>query len=43
MKEKKDSYPNVSLGGKLSKQKGERDSGQLRYAQNDLPNGGNKK
>lgn len=33
MNEKTESFPNVSLGGKINKQKGETDSGHLRYGQ----------
>ncbi|WP_285228878.1 hypothetical protein [Mesobacillus foraminis] len=35
MNEKEESFPNVSLGGKINKQKGETDSGHLRYGQNE--------
>jgi hypothetical protein len=33
--EKKSSFPNVSLGGKLNKQKGEKHAGNLRYREKD--------
>lgn len=42
MSEKK-SYPNVSLGGRLSKQKGEVDSGHLRYGIKDRAGGSKNK
>jgi hypothetical protein len=35
MTEKKSSFPNVSLGGKLNKQKGEKHAGNLRYREKD--------
>lgn len=35
MTEKKLSFPNVSLGGKLNKQKGEKYAGNLRYREKD--------
>jgi hypothetical protein len=35
MDKKVKSYPNVSLGGKLSKTKGDVDSGHLRYGSKD--------
>ncbi|WML48716.1 hypothetical protein RCG23_00780 [Neobacillus sp. PS3-34] len=34
MDEKTKSFPNVSLGGKKSKQRGDVDSGELRYGRN---------
>lgn len=35
MTEKKSSFPNVSLGGKLNKQKSEKHAGNLRYREKD--------
>jgi hypothetical protein len=35
MTEKKSSFPNVSLGGKLNKQKGEKHAGNVRYREKD--------
>lgn len=35
MTEKKSSFPNVSLGGKLNKQKSEKYAGNLRYREKD--------
>ncbi|MDP4105200.1 MAG: hypothetical protein Q8935_09610 [Bacillota bacterium] len=35
MTEKKSSFPNVSLGGKLNKQKAEKHAGSLRYREKD--------
>jgi hypothetical protein len=35
MPEKQSSFPNVSLGGKLNKQKGEKHAGNLRYREKD--------
>lgn len=38
MTNKKSSFPNVSLGGKLNKQKGEKHAGTVRYAEKDQAN-----
>ncbi|MFS0636012.1 hypothetical protein AB1K84_08905 [Mesobacillus foraminis] len=43
MNEKEESFPNVSLGGKINKQKGETDSGHLRYGQNGKKDGKSRK
>jgi hypothetical protein len=43
MNEKEKSSPNVSLGGKLNKQKGETSPDQLRYGKRDQSEGNNRK
>lgn len=39
MNENIKAYPNVTLKGKLNKQKGEVDAGQIRYGQNNQTKG----
>ncbi|WP_256242228.1 hypothetical protein [Bacillus sp. V3B] len=43
MDEKEINIPNVNLKGKLNKQKGEQDAGQLRYGQKNQTEGRNRK
>jgi hypothetical protein len=43
MQEKETRFPNVSLKGKLNKQKGDTDPEQLRYGQKNQTEGSNRK
>lgn len=43
MREKETSFPNVSLGGKFNKQKGEKSPGLLRYREKEQSDSNHKK